>query len=149
MSERSNNQKTYTTGEVARLAGLNSTWWLRKKILAGKVRAVQAPPRFGGGQPFEWRLPEEEVRKVLLGRLCLALKRYASKLNGLKLRGKLPGGKRDVLNQTPPCPQCGRPSGYPEGGLCLRCYRSRQKNLIANISQEEVLAIEKARSRIP
>jgi hypothetical protein len=140
--------QTYTTGEVARLAGLNSTWWLRKKILAGEIRAIQAPPRYGGGQPFEWRLPEEEVRKVLFGRLCLALKRHVFRLNDIKLPGKLPGGKKEASKQTPPCPQCGRPSGYPNGGLCLRCYGRQQKNLTVNISQEEVLAIEKARSRI-
>ncbi|AZF90276.1 MAG: hypothetical protein BPH100C_215 [Phage 5P_2] len=116
-------KEEYSTGEVAKLVGLRSTWWLRKKIKYGEVSARKVPSRYGGGLAFEYRIPASEVKRVLVERLVRTLSRKTS-----------PGRKAERLQprafdpkNTPPCPECGKPSGYPQGGLCIKCYRKRQR----------------------
>ena len=116
-------KEEYSTGEVAKLVGLRSTWWLRKKIRHGEVYARKVSPRYGGGLAFEYRIPAGEVKKVLMERLVRILSRKTS-----------PGRKAERLQtrafdpkNTPPCPKCGKPSGYPKGGLCIKCYRKHRQ----------------------
>lgn len=116
-------KEEYSTGEVAKLVGLQSTWWLRKKIKRGEISARKVPSRYGGGLVFEYRISAGEVKRALAERLVRTLSRKT-----------YPGRKAEKLQRqtfdprdTPPCPQCRKPSGYPNGGLCLSCYRKRRR----------------------
>ena len=133
-------KKLYTTAEVADLLGRATTSWLKKRIRVGAVQAEKVPGN-RGPKSYHYGLVEEAVKSLLAERLVDAIRRVTLQMGGEDILADILQTKSHLgydPTQTPKCIVCGNPSGYPGGGMCLRCYRvykqARQYTMPKNLS---------------